>query len=127
MANEIERRYGAQNLHAWSVMPGGIWSGLQVNLPEQMRDMWKADEEFMKGWKSAEQGAATTVWGAVGKELEGKGGKYLEDCDFAGEAPPFTGAPEELGWPGYAAYAFDEEKEKKLWKVSCEMVGVSDA
>lgn len=92
-ANEIERRYGAQNLHAWSVMPGGIWSGLQVNLPEQMREMWKADKEFMKGWKSTEQGAATTVWGAVEKELEGQRGKIsggLWCCE--GSAAVFWGA-----------------------------------
>ena len=29
MVNEIERRYGAQGLHAWSVDPGGISTGLQ--------------------------------------------------------------------------------------------------
>lgn len=27
---------------------------------------------------------------------------------------------------GYFPHAFDEEAEKKLWEVSCEMVGVSD-
>jgi NAD(P)-dependent dehydrogenase (short-subunit alcohol dehydrogenase family) len=30
MANEIERRYGGQGLHATSLMPGGIMTGLQV-------------------------------------------------------------------------------------------------
>jgi len=29
--------------------------------------------------KTIPQGAATTVWAAIGKDLEGKGGKYLED------------------------------------------------
>ncbi|KAF1851903.1 short chain dehydrogenase [Cucurbitaria berberidis CBS 394.84] len=126
MANEIERRYGSQNLHAWSVMPGGIWTGLQANLPQGVKDMWKGDAEFQKAWKSTEQGAATTVWAALEKELEGKGGKYLEDVSIAGPAPPPTGSPADMGYPGYAAYAYDGEKEGRLWKVSCEMVGVED-
>ncbi|OAL50101.1 NAD(P)-binding protein [Pyrenochaeta sp. DS3sAY3a] len=125
-ANEIERRYGAQHLHAWSVMPGGIWSGLQASLPAAVVDMWKGDEEFMKAWKSAEQGAATTVWAALARELEGQGGKYLEDCVVAGAAPPPTGSPADMGFPGYAAYAYDEGKAARLWGVSCEMVGIRE-
>ncbi|KAH7392703.1 short-chain dehydrogenase [Pyrenochaeta sp. MPI-SDFR-AT-0127] len=126
MANEIERRYSPQHLHAWSVMPGGIWSGLQANLPEAVKEMWKGDAEFQKAWKSAEQGAATTVWAAIGKELEGMGGRYLEDCAIAEPAPAPTGSITDLGFPGYAAYAYDEKKAGRLWEVSCEMVGVKD-
>jgi hypothetical protein len=40
----------------------------------------KADESFMRNWKSVEQGAATSVSATVDKELEGVGGVYLEDC-----------------------------------------------
>jgi NAD(P)-dependent dehydrogenase (short-subunit alcohol dehydrogenase family) len=128
MANEIERRYGSQNLHAWSVMPGGIWTGLQQNMPDAVKDVWKADNEFQKAWKSAEQGAATTVWAAVDRELEGKGGRYLEDCGVAGPASEPTGAPSDMGFPGYAAWAYDEGKAGRLWRVSCGMVGMeSDA
>lgn len=32
LANEIERRYGAKGLHATSLHPGGIWTGLQDHL-----------------------------------------------------------------------------------------------
>ena len=38
-------------------------------------------------FKAAEQGAATSVWAAVGPELEGVGGLYLEDCN---QAEPFN-------------------------------------
>lgn len=31
-------------------------------------------------FKSPEQGAATTIWAATAKALEGDGGKYLEEC-----------------------------------------------
>ncbi|KAJ4336375.1 hypothetical protein N0V95_008639 [Ascochyta clinopodiicola] len=127
MANEIERRFGSRHLHAFSVMPGGIWTGLQSSLPEAVVSMWQSDAEFQKAFKSAEQGAATTVWGAVAKELEGRGGMYLEDCAVAGQAPAPTGDPVvDMGAPGYAAWAFDEAKEGALWKTSCEMVGVDE-
>ena len=36
-----------------------------------------------KGWKSVEQGAATSVWCATSPDLEGKGGLYAQDCDIA--------------------------------------------
>ncbi|KAF2024350.1 NAD(P)-binding protein [Setomelanomma holmii] len=120
MANEIERHYGSKNLHAWSVMPGGIWTGLQASLPQVVVDQWKSDAAFQAAFKSPEQGAATSVWAAIGKDLEGQGGKYLEDCAIAG---PATDASN-LGLPGYAPWAFDEEKEGRLWKVSSEMVGI---
>jgi hypothetical protein len=49
--------------------------------------MEKVIEEFKKEFgdvkytlKTLEQGASTTVWAAVAPELEGVGGKYLEDC-----------------------------------------------
>lgn len=127
MANQIERRYGSANLHGLSVMPGGIWTGLQVSLPEAVRSTWKGDAEFMKAFKSPEQGAATTVWGAVATELEGTGAKYLEDCAVAEVAAAPTGNPTvDMGAPGYAAWAFDEMRENALWKISCEMAGIDD-
>jgi NAD(P)-dependent dehydrogenase (short-subunit alcohol dehydrogenase family) len=73
MANEIEKRYGAKGLHANSLMPGGIMTGLQQHVPEDVKAGWR---QFV-GMKSAEQGAATTVLAAVGAEWEGVGGKYL--------------------------------------------------
>ncbi|KAF4619106.1 hypothetical protein G7Y89_g14742 [Cudoniella acicularis] len=82
MANEIERRYD-----------------------EAQKNWWQ-----WKGVKSTEQGAATTVLAAVGKEWEGVGGKYLEDCQ---DAPMFVegGEPSD---PGYSSWAFNEVLEKRL-------------
>ncbi|KAL5384330.1 hypothetical protein DPSP01_005477 [Paraphaeosphaeria sporulosa] len=120
MATELERRYGSQHLHAFSVMPGGIATGLGKFLPQELIQSWLADEEFMRAWKSPEQGAATQVWAAVGKELEGKGGAYLEDCHVAG--PAVEGNPHF----GYTRAAYDEASEKRLWEVSCEMVGFKE-
>ena len=77
MANEIERRYGSRGLHALSLMPGGIATGLQVHMGEGMQKMMKIPEVHAY-MKNAEQGAATTIWAAIGKEMQGKGGLYLE-------------------------------------------------
>ncbi|KAF2446754.1 short-chain dehydrogenase [Karstenula rhodostoma CBS 690.94] len=120
MGTEIERRYGAQHLHAFSVMPGVIATGIGQFLPKELIESWLADEGFMRALKSPEQGAATQVWAAVGKELEGIGGAYLEDCHVAEQA--VEGNPHF----GYTKAAYDEVSEKKLWKISCEMVGAKE-
>jgi NAD(P)-dependent dehydrogenase (short-subunit alcohol dehydrogenase family) len=121
MANAIERKYAEKGLHAVSVMPGGIWTNLQSSMPASLTDQWKEDKEFMKAWKSAEQGAATSVFGAIDKSLEGVGGVYLEDCGVAGQAE----RDGDMGCPGYAGFAMDEGVGERLWDISCELVGVS--
>ncbi|MCJ1394476.1 hypothetical protein MMC18_007354 [Xylographa bjoerkii] len=116
MTNEIERRYGKQGLHGLSLHPGGIMTGLQTYVPDEIKETWKSDAAT-KRMKSVPQGAATTVWAAVSSEWEGKGGKYLEDCQ---ESRPVKGV-----W-GYAPHAFDPEKEGKLWTASLKLVGLQD-
>ncbi|MCJ1231466.1 hypothetical protein MMC12_008143 [Toensbergia leucococca] len=123
MANEIERRYGAKGLHGWSLHPGGIWSGLQKFVFDAAKQKEIGEMEVVRRYmKSPEQGAATTVLAAVGRELEGHGGKYLEECKVS--------EPVGEGWndfsEGYVPHAYDEGKEKKLWVESCKMVGVED-
>ena len=122
MANEIERRYGAKGLHGLSLHPGGIATGLQTHLPKEVVASMTENETIVKYMKSPEQGAATTVLAAVGKEWEGRGGKYLEEC---AESKPVEEDWNVLG-PGYVPHAYDEEKEGRLWKDSCRMVGVVD-
>jgi NAD(P)-dependent dehydrogenase (short-subunit alcohol dehydrogenase family) len=121
-ANEIERRYGRQGLHAFSLNPGGIMTGLQVHVPAEIMEGWKASEEIVNYMKSPEQGAATTVWAAVAKVWEGKGGKYLDDCQVSQPVPEGY----ELLDSGYEKWAYDEEKEGKLWKMSNEWVGFEE-
>jgi len=72
--------------------------------------------------KTIEQGAATTVLAAVGKDYEGVGGFYMEDC---GKSPP---VPEDapLMTPGYKPWAYDEDGERQLWADSLKMVGLPD-
>lgn len=125
MANEAERRYGDKGLHATSLHPGGIKTELARHLPAEFTDGAYASPDVVKRLKSVEQGAATSVWAAVGKVWEGRGGKYLDDCQLAGPMPTDLG-PDPRMVPGYAPYAYDEEAEKKLWVESLKMVGLED-
>lgn len=122
LANEIERRYGSQGLHATSLHPGGI----QTNLTRHL------DAEFLKGFdnplinatmKSPEQGAATTVWAAISPEWENNGGVYLEDCDIS---PPFKEEDVSPVAKGYKPWAYDKAAAQKLWDVSNNLVGLTD-
>ncbi|KAI0195468.1 short chain dehydrogenase [Astrocystis sublimbata] len=119
MANYVDRNFGPKGLHAYSLMPGGIMTGLQVHVPEDTKAEWTKDESTQKFLKSAEQGAATTVIAAVGKEWEGKGGKYLEDCRVA----PFE--PLVMTLRGVQPYAYDEAKENRFWELTRKTLGLS--
>jgi hypothetical protein len=46
-------------------------------------DAFNGMEYLYPTMKSVEHGAATSVWAAVGKAWEHKGGKYLVDCAVA--------------------------------------------
>ncbi len=103
-----------------AVMPGGIMTPLQRHLPlEEQRAMGWIDEHgtVMKGFKTPEQGASTSVWAAVGDELEGVGGLYLEDLAQAMPAGPDT------GYFGVKPYALDPDAADRLWALSVETTG----
>ncbi|KAL0941127.1 putative short-chain dehydrogenase [Colletotrichum truncatum] len=119
-ANEIDRRYGPKGIHAFSLNPGGIKTPLQRYAPELQKMIERPEVQLFL--KSTSQGAATSVWAAVAKELEGLGGKYLENVGVAEQAAPDVGP----GGPGYIAPAFDPPTEKKLWVESLKLVGLED-
>ncbi|KAH7006905.1 hypothetical protein EDB80DRAFT_880429 [Ilyonectria destructans] len=126
MANEIERRYGLRGLHAVSLMPGVIMTGLQKHMDSDSQAKYKADEEIIQFAKSPEQGAATAVWAAIANELENKGGVYLEDCRIVGLHPIEGDSGQSPKYVGYARHAFDKEKEGRLWVDSLQMVGLKE-
>jgi NAD(P)-dependent dehydrogenase (short-subunit alcohol dehydrogenase family) len=122
LANGITRRFGSQNLHGLSLHPGGIITGLQAFLPEEQVKGWQEDPAMSLYLKSHAQGAATSVYAALGREWEGKGLLYLSDCQAQG---PFKGTdPMSATDEGYATWAFDQKAEDELWKQSLEMVGL---
>lgn len=123
-SNELERRYGARNLHSTSLHPGGIATGLQVHVADMMKQ-YEGNEEVNRYMKSPAQGAATSVYAALSEEWKHKGGRYLSNC---AEQKPFasTGGALATNDDGYQTWAYDEEKEKRLWKDSLKMVGLED-
>ena len=123
LANEIERRYGAQGIHALSVHPGSIGgTGLARYVDPEMVKQMVADKEKLRYMKSPGQGAATTTYAAISREWEGRGGRYLADCIEQGPAKPETPPLVDVLDPGYAPWAYDVEKAKKLWDISCDLV-----
>lgn len=115
-------RFEEHGITANAVMPGGIMTPLQRYLPkEEMVAMGWMDEEgnVREGFKTPEQGASTSVWAAVGEELEGVGGLYLEDC---AEAAPWS---KDNPMKGVMPYAIDPEAADRLWAMSEEITGVS--
>ena len=60
-------------------------------------------------FKTAEQGAQTTIYCAVSEEMEGVTGQYLKDCGIKALVNP---------------QANNDEAADKLWEMSKEMVGM---
>ncbi|KAJ4993630.1 WW domain-containing oxidoreductase [Stagonosporopsis vannaccii] len=127
LANSIESYYGSQNLHATSVHPGLILaSNLGTHLPAEQSAMFY-EPEVQRTAKSAEQGAATQVWAAVGEEFKFKGGRYLSGV---AEAPSTEEKAKEegmsyMGNDGYHAHAYDTEGAERLWRDSLTLVGLA--
>ncbi|KAL4862490.1 hypothetical protein BDV12DRAFT_202985 [Aspergillus spectabilis] len=97
MANEIERKYGAQGLHALSVHPGMIFTELGRHIPPEQTASIIQDNDVKKVSKSPQQGAAMTIAG------------------------PYDPASGYYG-PGYATWAYDAAGEKKLWEKTLQLL-----
>jgi NAD(P)-dependent dehydrogenase (short-subunit alcohol dehydrogenase family) len=117
--DEIGKSHG---IRAFAVHPGGIKTPLQrhLTMEEQIAMGWfDKDGNPNPLFKSAEQGAATSIWCAVSPLLEGEGGVYCEDCNIAArwneDLPPYSGV---------RAHAIDRDIAAKLWAVSENMTGV---
>jgi len=116
----FHKRMRDRGVSANSVMPGGIMTPLQRHLPrEEMIAFGWIDEagKVATGFKTTEQGASTSVWAAVGPELEGVGGLYLENC---AQAPPFDPASPRQG---VMPHAIDPEAAERLWDLSVATTG----
>ncbi|KAL3417700.1 WW domain-containing oxidoreductase [Phlyctema vagabunda] len=123
MANEIERRYGAKGLHATSLHPGGIQTPLAKHIDAaEFGRIMEENKDIARHIKDPAQGAATTVWAAIGAQWEKNGGKYLEDVAEA-ERGADDGSPFNSG---FVSHTYDPEREARLWRDSLAMVGLSD-
>ncbi|HZR83386.1 MAG TPA: SDR family NAD(P)-dependent oxidoreductase [Candidatus Binatia bacterium] len=112
---ELERRLGARGVHAYAVHPGMILTDLGRHLTHEdyaaLAEMAKsAPGGGLPPFKSIPAGAATTVWAATARELEGQGGSYLADCAVSDE---------------HAPWVTDAEAARRLWELSQRLVGES--
>ncbi len=119
-AREATRRWAGQGIFANAVLPGSVMTGLQRYHGEALKrqiGFIKEDGSFDEMVKSIPEGAATTVWGAVAPELEGRGGLVLEDCGEAEIAGPDTHP-----WSGFDPSVADPAVARELWHRSLALL-----
>ena len=121
-AVEADRRWRADGIRVNALHPGAIRSGLQKHfqgdpkVPQAMKD-----RAASMPWRSAGQGAATTVLLAASPLVEGVGGRYFENCNESPVNDP-NEPPAVPDSPGVAPYALDLADAARLWDVSAELV-----
>ncbi|MFF4756544.1 SDR family NAD(P)-dependent oxidoreductase [Streptomyces sp. NPDC002514] len=120
-AVEAGRRWAADGITANALMPGGIRTPLQqYAFGEDMSDDARQVYDTYP-WRSAAQGAATSVLVAASPLVDGVTGRYFQNSN---EAPVID--PEELATniepAGVAAYALDPRAAERLWDLSVAAV-----
>ncbi len=118
LAVEAARRWAADGITANSCAPGAIHTNLQRHLdPATMRALGAMDDDgnpvTPKGFKTAAQGASTSVLLAASTLLEGVTGRYFEDNH---EAEVVPGGPEPT--EGVATWSVDPDLAARLWDVA---------
>jgi len=121
-AVEATRRWAPDGIVANAVNPGGVATGLQRNFTQQQKD-YLADAEAAGAfaWKTAQQGAATTLVAAVAPEFAHTGGHYLDD----GREARTVGNDADLFQHshGVKQWAIDPATAQELWAVSLGLIG----
>ncbi|TDJ10957.1 MAG: SDR family NAD(P)-dependent oxidoreductase [Deltaproteobacteria bacterium] len=117
---ELDRRLGADGVHAYAIHPGMIMTELARHMSQDdLKELGRRRPAGAKlEFKSIPAGAATSAYAATAPELEGRGGLYLEDCHVAGQRT----ADSQIG---VLDYALDSELARRLWTVSEEALGES--
>ncbi|WP_327234636.1 SDR family NAD(P)-dependent oxidoreductase [Streptomyces sp. NBC_01317] len=122
----LAKKWAADGITANALHPGGIMTNLQRHLDDaQLRYVGATDEqgrrlEVPPGWKTPEQGAATSVLLAASPLVQGVTGRYFEDVN---EAVVVTGEGD--GRSGVAPYALDPEAADQLWAETTRLLGKS--
>ncbi len=122
----LDKRGAAHGVRSFAVHPGVIMTDLQRHMTDDdyklmgvVREGGKLVPKRPQEIKTTEQGAATSAWCAVNKQLAGMGGVYCEDCDIA-----VAVAADAPRGPGVRPWAIDPELAEKLWAASEAWTGV---
>jgi len=128
-AVEFDRRHRTDGIRAFSVMPGMVATNILRHLVSdelatqfglaRIEGAW-ADPSGALPFKTLAQGAATSVWATVARELDGHGGLYLQDC---AEALPY--APGMPRGQGVKPHALDPVAARALWALSERETGLT--
>jgi len=121
LAVEASRRWAHDGIVANAVNPGGVATGLQRSFTQKQKDyLAEAEAAGAFTYKTAQQGAATTLVAAVAAEFVHTGGHYLDDGREAHTVPNdadlFTNSH------GVKQWAIDPEIAQKLWTVSLDLI-----
>lgn len=119
----LASRWAADGITANALHPGGIMTNLQRHLDDaQLRWVGAVDEqgnrlEVPPGWKTPQQGAATSVLLAASPVVDGVTGRYFEDANEATViAEPVDGRS------GVLSYALDEKNADLLWEETLRLL-----
>ena len=115
-AVEFDKRHKHRKIRATAVHPGAIQTESVQKLVEGL-GAGKDAAMAAYDWKTASQGAATSVWAGIVASPDEVGAKYCEDCHVAEiNDDPAAKA-------GVRSYALDPSRALALWTKGEEMVG----
>jgi NAD(P)-dependent dehydrogenase (short-subunit alcohol dehydrogenase family) len=115
-AVEATNRWEQDGITANAVHPGAVaTTNLSRHLDPDVLEAIKASGTYR--YKTAEQGAATSVFAATSPQLEGIGGRYFVDCN---ETQVVDHAFTDGSGTGVAAYALDPANAERLWELSVD-------
>jgi NAD(P)-dependent dehydrogenase (short-subunit alcohol dehydrogenase family) len=117
----LDVRGRASRVRAFSVHPGAVRGtdlGRSMSTEEAAASV-AAAAKAPAGFKTVEEGAATSVWCATSSQLDGMGGVYCEDCDIAPAVPADHPEPR-----GVRPWAMDPALAERLWTASEAWAGV---
>jgi NAD(P)-dependent dehydrogenase (short-subunit alcohol dehydrogenase family) len=112
----IAKKWAADDITANALHPGGVVTNIQRHFDQTtLRSVGAVDEhdrliDVPPGWKSRQQGAATSVMLAASPLVQGVTGRYFDDCNEAVIATE----PGDLSG-GVAPYALDQNDADRLW------------
>ncbi|WP_439694843.1 SDR family NAD(P)-dependent oxidoreductase [Mucilaginibacter sp. AW1-7] len=115
-AVELDRLGQQHNIRAFAVHPGAILTDAFRYMTDEEIQAWT---QRVKGIKTTQQGAATSIWCALSNQLDGIGGVYCEDCDIAELVPDDLQA----GY-GVRSFAINPDQAVALWRFSEKITGV---
>lgn len=107
---ELSRRVKEFNIHVYSLHPGGVRTNLGQHLSTAVHPI-ASYLFFIAGllvFKSAKQGAQTTIYCAVDEEVGTHSGLYYSDCH---QTKP-------------ASHATDDKMATKLWDLSARITQI---